>query len=137
VASRGGADARIEERGQNFSAGERQLFALARALYRDAPIVILDEATANVDSETEAAVHRAVEEVLADRTAIVIAHRLSTVRHVDRVVVFHHGRIVEQGRHDELVASDGVYARLYRLQMRRRAASSVSTAGNEAAALTE
>ena len=116
VSGRGGLDAAVEERGGNFSAGERQLLAFARALYRDAPFLILDEATANVDSETEARLQRAVEEVLKGRTAMVIAHRLSTIRSLDRILVFHHGRLAEQGTHDELLAMGGIYARLHRLQ---------------------
>jgi ATP-binding cassette subfamily B protein len=116
VEARGGLSAAIDERGQNFSAGQRQLLAFARALYRDAPILVLDEATANIDSETEAAVQKAVGELIAGRTAIVIAHRLSTIRHADRIVVFHRGRIVEQGTHEELLERGQVYAHLHRLQ---------------------
>ncbi|MCA9576427.1 MAG: ABC transporter ATP-binding protein [Sandaracinaceae bacterium] len=117
VQSRGGLDARVEERGSNWSAGERQLLAFARALYRDSPILVLDEATANVDSETEARIQGAVAQVIAGRTALVIAHRLSTIRALDRILVFHHGRIVEQGSHDQLVALGGIYARLHALQL--------------------
>jgi ATP-binding cassette, subfamily B, multidrug efflux pump len=106
----------VDGRGDNFSAGERQLLAFARALYRDAPILILDEATANVDSETEGRLQEAVVELLRGRTAIVIAHRLSTIRHSDRILVFHHGRLVEEGPHDSLLAQGGVYARLHQLQ---------------------
>jgi ATP-binding cassette subfamily B multidrug efflux pump len=112
----GGLDARVDERGQNFSAGERQLLAFARALYRDAPLLILDEATASVDSDTEARLQRALEEVVRGRTALVIAHRLSTIRAAHRIVVFHKGRVVEMGTHDELIAQSGIYARLYRMQ---------------------
>ncbi|MBX3270025.1 MAG: ABC transporter ATP-binding protein [Sandaracinaceae bacterium] len=112
----GGLDARVDERGANWSAGERQLLAFARALYADRPILILDEATASIDSDTEARLQRAIERVLSDRTAIIIAHRLSTIREADRILVFHRGRIVEQGTHDELIGEDGVYARLHRLQ---------------------
>lgn len=112
----GGLEARVDERGQNFSAGERQLLAFARALYKDTPLLILDEATASIDSDTEARLQSALEAVMAGRTALVIAHRLSTIRAVDRIVVFHRGRVVESGSHDELIEKDGVYARLYRLQ---------------------
>ena len=111
-----GLSARVDERGANFSAGERQLLAFARALYKDAPLLILDEATASIDSDTEARLQTALEAVMAGRTALIIAHRLSTIRAVDRIIVFHRGRIVEAGSHDELIAHNGVYARLYRLQ---------------------
>jgi ATP-binding cassette subfamily B protein len=109
-------DARVDERGQNFSAGERQLLAFARAIYRDAPLLVLDEATASVDSDTEARLQHALEEVIRGRTALVIAHRLSTIRAADRIVVFHKGRVVENGTHEDLIALDGIYARLYRMQ---------------------
>ncbi|MDB4944171.1 MAG: transporter, ATP-binding protein [Labilithrix sp.] len=112
----GGLDARVDERGANFSAGERQLIAFARALYKDTPLLILDEATASIDSDTESRLQAALEAVMEGRTALVIAHRLSTIRAVDRIVVFHKGRVVESGSHDELLAKGGVYARLYRLQ---------------------
>ncbi len=112
----GGIDAKVDERGQNFSAGERQLIAFARAIYRDAPLLVLDEATASVDSDTEARLQGALEEAIRGRTAIVIAHRLSTIRAADRIVVFHKGRVVESGTHEELIALQGVYARLYRMQ---------------------
>lgn len=112
----GGLDGRVEDRGSNFSVGERQLLAFARAIYRDAPILILDEATANVDSDTEQDLQKALEATLQGRTALIIAHRLSTIRTVDRIVVFHKGRIVENGSHDELLQKDGAYARLHALQ---------------------
>jgi ATP-binding cassette subfamily B protein len=112
-------DVPVDERGSNFSAGERQLLAFARALYADAPILVLDEATASVDSETEARLQQALAAVLEGRTALIIAHRLSTIRTVDRIVVLHKGRVVETGAHDELVARGGVYARLYALQFAR------------------
>jgi ATP-binding cassette subfamily B protein len=112
----GGLDAAVAEHGLNFSAGERQLIAFARALYRDAPILVLDEATANIDSDTEARVQRALDELLRARTAVVIAHRLSTIRRADRIVVLHKGRVVEQGSHQELLEQGGLYAKLYELQ---------------------
>jgi ATP-binding cassette subfamily B multidrug efflux pump len=112
----GGLAARVDERGANFSAGERQLIAFARALYKDAPLLVLDEATASIDSDTESRLQTALEAIMEGRTALVIAHRLSTIRAVDRIVVFHRGRIVEVGTHDELIAKGGVYERLYRLQ---------------------
>jgi len=111
-----GLDAPVDERGANFSGGERQLLAFARAVYREAPILILDEATASVDSDTEARLQRALVAVMEGRTALMIAHRLSTIRAADRIVVFHKGRVVETGSHDELMAKAGVYARLYRMQ---------------------
>ena len=108
-----GLDAPVHERGANFSAGERQLIAFARALYRDPPILILDEATANVDTRTEAIIQKALETLLAGRTSIVIAHRLSTVRNADQILVIEAGRIAERGNHDELLAAGGRYAELY------------------------
>ena len=101
----------------NFSAGERQLVAFARALARDPEILILDEATASVDPETERVIERGIAELMRGRTSIVIAHRLSTVQRASRIVVIHHGRIAEEGTHDALLAQGGIYARLYRLQM--------------------
>lgn len=117
LARRGqGLRAKVGERGGDFSVGERQLIALARALYRDPELLILDEATSSMDSESEAVVQRAIEEALRGRTAIVIAHRLSTIRRADQILVFHRGAVVEQGTHDTLLAQGGVYAKLHRLQ---------------------
>ena len=114
ILPKGGLKARVEEGGSNFSAGERQLIAMARALYRDAPILILDEATANIDSNTEALIGDALDVVLQGRTALIIAHRLSTVRSCDAIAVLEHGRMAEFGSHDELLESGGIYSQLYR-----------------------
>jgi ATP-binding cassette subfamily B protein len=108
----GGLLAAVDERGENFSAGERQLIAFARALYRDAEIIVLDEATASIDSNTEARIQRAMDTLLENRTALIIAHRLSTIQAADRVLSFHQGRLVEQGSHEELLALGGLYAKL-------------------------
>lgn len=109
-------DTVVGERGYRFSGGEKQRIAIARLLLKHPSIVILDEATAHLDSESEAAVQRALTTALKDRTALVIAHRLSTVREADLILVLDDGRIVERGRHDELVAAGGLYAELYRTQ---------------------
>ncbi len=107
----------VGERGVKLSGGERQRVALARAFLADAPILILDEATSSLDSESEALIQEAMERLMRGRTAIVIAHRLSTVRTLDRILVFDHGRIVEQGTHDSLLAgTDGIYRRLFERQ---------------------
>ncbi len=113
----GGLDARVDERGLNFSVGERQLLSFARAVYHDAPVVLLDEATASIDSATEASIQRALDGLMAGRTSLVIAHRLSTIESADRILVFQHGRIVESGRHEQLIADGGLYARLHALQV--------------------
>jgi ATP-binding cassette subfamily B protein len=118
VAARpGGLDAPVAERGANFSSGERQLVAFARALCREPEILILDEATASVDPETERVIERGIAELMRGRTSIVIAHRLSTIRRASRILVVHEGRIAEEGRHEDLLERGGIYARLYRLQM--------------------
>jgi ATP-binding cassette subfamily B protein len=111
-----GLDTVVGERGYRFSGGEKQRIAIARLLLKQPSLVILDEATAHLDSESEAAVQKALSVALAGRTALVIAHRLSTVREADQILVLDDGRIVERGRHSELVAAGGLYAELYRTQ---------------------
>ncbi len=106
----------LGERGRSLSVGERQLLSFARALALDPRILVLDEATSSVDAEAEAQIQRGIAELMAGRTSIVIAHRLSTILNADRILVFHHGEIVERGRHSELLAQGGLYRRLYRLQ---------------------
>jgi ATP-binding cassette subfamily B protein len=107
----------LQERGANFSMGERQVIAFARAVVADPRIWILDEATANMDSETEALIQRALNEVSVARTSLLIAHRLATVRNADRIIVLHKGSLIECGSHDALMKEDGLYARLYRYQV--------------------
>lgn len=119
----GGLLALIEERGHNFSVGERQLIAFARALYRDAPVLLLDEATASVDSNTESRLQQAVNELTKNRTAIVIAHRLSTIQSADRIIVLQRGKVIEQGTHTELLRASGLYSRLHALHFGRTEAS--------------
>lgn len=111
-----GYDTELRERGTNLSGGQKQLLAFARAAIREPGILVLDEATANLDVGTEAMIQEALERLLEGRTAIIIAHRLSTIRNVDRILVLKHGELVEQGSHDELLAMEGLYSSLYRLQ---------------------
>jgi ATP-binding cassette, subfamily B, multidrug efflux pump len=112
-----GYDHVVRERGANFSAGQRQLIAFARAIAFDPEVLlVLDEATSNVDTETESLIQDALERLMKDRTSIIIAHRLFTIRHVDRILVLHKGRLVEQGSHSHLLSQQGFYHRLYQLQ---------------------
>ena len=106
----------LGEGGVTLSAGQRQRIAIARALLRNAPILLLDEATSALDSESETLVQRALDKIMEGRTTLVIAHRLATVINADRILVFDHGRLVEEGTHQGLIAKGGVYARLAELQ---------------------
>jgi subfamily B ATP-binding cassette protein MsbA len=110
-----GIDTLVGHNATQLSGGQRQRLAIARALYKDAPILILDEATSALDTESERSVQDALVRLMANRTTLVIAHRLSTVHHADRIVVLDRGRVAESGTHQQLLQSDGVYARLYRL----------------------
>jgi subfamily B ATP-binding cassette protein MsbA len=111
-----GIDTQIGDNGNRLSGGQRQRLAIARAIYKDAPILILDEATSALDSESERQVQDALERLMAGRTTLVIAHRLSTIEHADRIVVLEHGHVIENGSHEELIAKDGLYANLHRIQ---------------------
>lgn len=118
LAKPGGYDFMIGERGASLSGGQRQRLAIARAILRNAPILVLDEATSALDTESERAVQLALDTLMKGRTTLCIAHRLSTIQHADLIVVMDQGRIVEQGHHDELLARNGLYARLHALQFR-------------------
>ncbi len=124
-----GYDTPILERGTNLSAGQRQLLSFARALVHGGDVLVLDEATSSIDAETEALIQRSIHLLMEGRTSIVIAHRLSTIQDVDRIYVLHRGRIVEAGRHDELLALGGVYRKLYRLQYQSQEGRAVAAAG--------
>ena len=113
---KGGYKAEVRERGAGLSVGQKQLISFARALAFDPALLILDEATSSIDTETEQLIQRAIERVMRDRTSIVVAHRLSTVQSADRIIVLHHGEIREQGTHQELLSQRGLYWKLYKLQ---------------------
>jgi ABC-type multidrug transport system fused ATPase/permease subunit len=115
-----GYQTEVRERGSNFSTGQRQLLSFARALVHGADVLVLDEATSSIDTETEALVQHGIHVLMEGKTAIVIAHRLSTIEDVDRIYVLDQGRLVESGPHADLLAADGLYARLHRLQYQRR-----------------
>ena len=110
-------DAPVTERGSTLSAGQRQLLSFARTLAYDPAILVLDEATANIDTETEALITNALEKLMDGRTTIMVAHRLSTIQHADKIIVMHHGKIKESGSHQELLAQNGLYKKLYDLQL--------------------
>ena len=113
----GGYDAPVTERGSTLSAGQRQLLSFARTLAYDPTILVLDEATANIDTETEALITSALAKLMEGRTSIMVAHRLSTIQHADKIIVMHQGRIRESGSHQELLAQNGLYKKLYDLQL--------------------
>jgi ATP-binding cassette subfamily B protein len=112
-----GYDTQLRERGSNLSGGQRQLLAFARVAIREPKILVLDEATASLDVQTEALVQEALGELLQERTAIIIAHRLSTIRDVDRILVLKKGELIESGSHDNLLKQGGLYASLYQLEI--------------------
>jgi ATP-binding cassette subfamily B protein len=112
----GGLTGRIRERGGGLSTGEKQLLAFARTLAHDPAILVLDEATAHIDTDTEVLLQQALRELLRGRTAIVIAHRLSTIQDCDQILVLHKGEVRDSGHHEELLLANGIYARLHRLQ---------------------
>lgn len=107
----------VTERGSTLSAGQRQLLSFARTLAYRPSILVLDEATANIDTETESMITKALEKLMEGRTAIMVAHRLSTIQHADKILVMHQGEIKETGTHQELLQRDGMYRKLYELQL--------------------
>ena len=117
-----GLDTNIGERGMLLSGGQKQRVAIARAFLKNAPIVILDEATSALDNKSEAIVQQAIDNLMKDRTVLVIAHRLSTVQNADKIVVINEGKVVESGSHEQLIAQNGAYAALYQAQFKNKKA---------------
>ena len=109
-----------------LSCGQKQRISIARAILKDPEILILDDATSSVDTETESLIQEALDVLMEGRTSIIVAHRLSTIKHVDRIIVMHHGEIREVGSHQELLAQDGIYRKLYELQYKSQEAGVVS-----------
>ncbi len=132
-----GYDSEVQERGATLSVGERQLLSFARALAYNPAILILDEATSNIDTQTEILIQDAVEKLMKDRTSIVIAHRLSTIRKVDNIIVLHKGEIKEQGTHTKLLRQKGIYRRLYQLQYRNSSLQPAAGCSSEEETLTD
>jgi ABC-type multidrug transport system fused ATPase/permease subunit len=122
----------VFERGQNFSQGQRQLLALARVVLANPQILVLDEATASIDTRTEALIQAALKRLLSERTSFVIAHRLSTIRNADKLFVIDRGQVVQQGTHDELVTQEGLYRELYRMQFRHGSQQQIFLTGPSA-----
>jgi ABC-type multidrug transport system fused ATPase/permease subunit len=125
-----GYHTQVGERGASLSTGQKQLLSFARAVAHRPEVLILDEATANVDTETEVLIQDALERMMEGRTSLIVAHRLSTVRHVDRIVVLHRARIRETGSHQELLRARGIYYRLYQLQFSSQEGSASSPAAS-------
>ena len=115
----GGLDEEVRERGNNFSAGQRQLLSFARTIVHKPSVIILDEATANIDTETELLIQDSLEKIKSIGTMLIVAHRLSTIQHADKIIVLSHGEIVEEGNHFELLAKRGKYYGLYTLQFKK------------------
>lgn len=111
-----GYSTKIGERGQKLSGGQRQRIAIARAILKDPPILVLDEATSAVDNETELAIQKSLEKIIIGRTTLVVAHRLSTIRNSDKIFVFENGKIMEEGEHNNLIQKQGIYFSLWKLQ---------------------
>ena len=114
-----GLDEEVRERGNNFSAGQRQLLSFARTIVHKPAVMILDEATANIDTETELLIQDSLEKMMNIGTMLIVAHRLSTIQHADKIIVLSHGEIVEQGNHDQLLKQRGRYYDLYMLQFKK------------------